>query len=64
MNFTVLELPAKVFSSKFGSDILTLHVCQVLAFRESFLREMVILTNPQKFSPSTVSHYTVFQAIL
>ena len=30
-----------------------------LAFRENFIREMVPLTDPQKFSPSKVSCYTV-----
>ena len=31
----------------------------VLTFRESFLREMLLPTDPRKFSPSKISRYTV-----
>lgn len=44
-------------SSKFGHAISTL--CQDLAFRETFLGEMITLIDLQKFSPSNVSRYAV-----
>ena len=40
------------------------HLCWDLAFCKSFDHEMVTLTNPQKFSPSKVSRYTVRCSIL
>ena len=49
-NFVVLEPPVKVFSMKFGRAVLIL--CLILVFRESFLCEIVTLTDLQKFSPS------------
>ena len=55
MNFAP---PVKAFSLKFGRAILIL--CQVLAFCESSLSEMVTLTDPQNFSPSKVYRYTVY----
>ena len=36
------------------------HLWYVVALHESFLCKMVPLTDPWKFSPSKVSHYTVF----
>ena len=56
--FTVLWLYAKVFSAKFWAW----HplAWQKRAIWESFLRENRVLTNLQKFPPSKVSCYTVF----
>ena len=51
-NFTVLEPPAKVFSSKFGSAIST-----YVRFLHS--AKWSHLPDPRKFSPLKVSRYTV-----
>ena len=48
---------ASMCSSKFEHAIPTL--CLDLAFRESFLGEMITLIHLQKFSPSKVPRYTV-----
>ena len=62
MNFVVLEPPAKVFSSKFGCAIPTyvrfLHPAKVFSAKWS------LLLDPQKFSPSKVSRYTVVDLAL
>ena len=56
-NFTVLEPPAKVFSSKFGSAIPTyvrfLHSAKVFSVKWSHLPD------PRKFSPLKVFRYMV-----
>ena len=62
VNFVVLWLYAKVFSTKFGTwRPLAL---QKRAIRETFLHKNHISTNSQKFSPSKVSRYMVCDTIL
>ena len=58
VNFTVLWLFAKVFSTKFG-DVATFGAAQVSNPHKFFFHEIVISLIREKFSPSKAFRYTV-----
>ena len=63
MNFAVLWLFTKVFSTKFGG-VVSFGMAQVSNLQKVFSMNIVFFTNSRKFSPLKISHYAVAKGVL
>ena len=63
MNFAVLWLFAKVFSTKFGG-VVSFGAAQASNLQKVFSINIVFFTNLQKFSPSKIYRYAVAKGVL